>query len=126
MLKNYFILVLTPLIFISCSASDEDSPSVTTNSDGVEKNISESGDSDTIPNIDDDNETNSGETDIDSDKLDAGSGEIIMVTGKIYTVRSGDTLFEVDSARVKISKNSDESYFEATLLSGRAKIIKGD
>jgi hypothetical protein len=121
------LTILSVLVFfIGCSENSDKSPKVTTN--GAETNIS----------IDDDNiseensskpETNisnpdNGTTIVDDENVNIGSGEIDMVFNRVYKIEKGDQIFEIDSARVKIVKNSEEGFFEATLISGRAKIFR--
>jgi hypothetical protein len=127
-----FLVIFTGFIFIGCSSTEE--TEVTTNS--VERNSSET-DLNISNGVDTnqseiDNDNNSGEdtnidsgvTDIEDELINSGNNEIVMIRNVVYKLVKGDRVFEIDSANIKVIKNVEENFYEVTLLSGRAKIIR--
>jgi len=117
------------LFFVGCSSNSDDTDlylKVQTDSNFTETNEtnhnSDIENNDTIPK-DDDEVKNDVDTDIGGGNEQFETDENMRI-GKIYKVVKGDTLFEIDNARVRIVKNSEKSFSEIVLLSGKAKIIR--
>lgn len=128
-MKINFTIIITILFYIQgCSDTDNGSLAITTDSNYSQK-------VDEIPDnkpILEDNKTDmteldknqSGNTDIDN-VVDVVNRETMMIIGVRYKLIENDRIQEIDNAKVRIRKNSEYNFTELTLLSGRAKIIKG-
>lgn len=119
-----YIVLTVLLLFSGCSNTDEDKLAikVTTNS----KDINQSDGNKTKEEIDSTLETPIIDVDveiIDGDKI--GIDEVMMELNKIYKVRKGDSIQEIDNARVRIIKNSEKDFSEVILISGNARLIRG-
>ena len=130
MKQSIFFLSLI-FIFIGCSSSENDSPDVGANSKPAttvpikDKNISEEIlEVENISTSLENNISNIADTDIISEVVN-NNRDIDMVLKRAYKVEKGDYLLEIDNAKVKIIKNSENDFSEVILLSGRAKIIRG-
>lgn len=126
------------LFFINCSSNNDEvklNTKVQTDSNFTESNTTDENsntnptDSDIDENITrnqddkDDEVKNNVETDIIEGDGNFNIDENMQI-GKIYQMEKGDTLFEIDDAKVRIIKNSENSFSEIILLSGKAKIIR--
>ena len=122
-MKN-IILVIFTIFSIGCNSSDDSKVVVTTNSGN--KNIIK------IPEINSTVETNVTENAQNgniSTEINVGNqiknDEVMMKIGKTYKVQKGDYIQEIDNARIKAIRNSEKDFTEVTLLSGKAKLIRG-
>ena len=132
------ISIFVMLFFINCSSNNDEvklNTKVQTDSNFTESNTTNENsntnptDSDIDENITrnqddkDDEVKNNVETDIIEGDGNFNIDENMQI-GKIYQMEKGDTLFEIDDAKVRIIKNSENSFSEIILLSGKAKIIR--
>jgi len=132
------ISIFVMLFFINCSSNNDEvklNTKVQTDSNFTESNTTDENsntnptDSDIDENITrnqddkDDEVKNNVETDIIEGDGNFNIDENMQI-GKIYQMEKGDTLFEIDDAKVRIIKNSENSFSEIILLSGKAKIIR--
>ena len=122
---RYSIFLLLSIFFIGCSDGKVNGSIVKTNSDnnGTEKNTTVPKDDENLSKEPDDG--NIAGTNIDTGNSEVELKEVDMVLKSIYRVKQGDSLEEIDDARVRIIRNSENSFSEVILLSGSAKIVRG-
>jgi len=142
MLKIFIISISFLIMGCSSNESNSSQPEIRTdsnitvttkddndNSEKEETQISDINSSDLNQSQDKDkNDEKVDEVNLDGNTIISGGYEDFekdtnMRIGKIYTVSQGDNLIEIDNAKVKITKNSEKSFAEIILLSGKAKIV---
>ena len=117
--------LMASFIFIGCSDSSDDSPTVTTDSGNTTLEANQSSENDNNLN-DDENDTskpNNGVTVINQDEVQTPRTEN-MIVGLKYNLEKGDVVREIDNANIQVVRNSENDFYEVVLLSGKAQIIR--
>ena len=117
--------LMASFIFIGCSDSSDDSPTVTTDSGNTTLETNQSSENDNNLN-DDENDTskpNDGVTVINQDEVQTPRTEN-MTIGLKYNLEKGDVVREIDNANIQVVRNSENDFYEVVLLSGKAQIIR--
>ena len=117
--------LMASFIFIGCSDSSDDSPTVTTDSGNTTLETNQSSENDNNLN-DDENDTskpNDGVTVINQGETQTPRTEN-MIVGLKYNLEKGDVVREIDNADIQVVRNSENDFYEVILLSGKAQIIR--
>ena len=130
-MKQYILIPLFAiLLFIGCSSSsDEKVPTVTTSdTNNSNENSNNSGNDDNSSlniNPQDEKEEPTIKPITDEETTTNQAPKTInMVINKVYQIEHGDSIIEIDKAEIRVVKNTEKDYFEATLLNGKANIQK--
>ena len=122
---RYILLAIYLSALIGCSGSSGDSDSVQVKIDTNSSGSVESSEGENIANENDNPETSDIEVGSQTDEVQTGQNIEKMEIGKVYTLYHRDRIQEIDSAKIRVVKNSETDNFRVTLIEGEAKIIRG-
>ena len=120
---RYILLAISLSALIGCSGSSGDSDNVQVK---IDTNSSGSVESSEGENIDKNDESKTSDIKVGSQTDEIRTKQNIeMKIGEVYTLYHRDRIQEIDSAKIRVVKNSETDNFRVTLIEGEAKIIRG-
>ena len=103
--------LMASFIFIGCSDSSDDSPTVTTDSGNTTLEANQSSENNNLN--DDENDTskpNDGVTVINQGETQTPRTEN-MIVGLKYNLEKGDVVREIDNANIQVVRNSENDFY---------------
>ena len=115
--------LMASFIFIGCSDSSDDSPTVTTDSGNTTLETNQSSENNNLNDENDTSKPNDGVTVINQGETQTPRTEN-MIVGLKYNLEKSDVVREIDNANIQVVRNSENDFYEVVLLSGKAQIIR--